>query len=128
MAWTYRIDRERDVLWITGSGVVTEREFVAGLEKVVRDEHFHPGIRSFHDYGELTSALIHWEALAQISQKRYFGPTSRSAFLVGSGFLDSMVKAYREIFGAGGDVRAFWTRSEAIAWLNEGAPEEKRIE
>jgi len=124
MSWTYAIDKERDVLLITASGVLTAHELRSGVATATTDVSFHPDIRILIDYRAVTKIGFSIDTVEAMASNRVYSPKSRRAFLVTSGFAAGIFQMYRTMAQAG-IVRVFIERDAALAWLNEDVPPEK---
>ena len=52
MPWTYAFDPLTDTVFVTASGILSDRELVPGVASLMRDPNFHPGVRVFDDYSQ----------------------------------------------------------------------------
>ena len=53
MPWTYAFDPLTDTVFVTASGILSDRELVPGVANLMRDPNFHPGVRVFDDYSQV---------------------------------------------------------------------------
>ena len=126
MSWQYTIDRERDVVLITATGVLTADDLLTGVAKATRDPDFHPDIRILIDYLAVTDLKFSARTVETMAGYRIYSAKSRRAFLVTAGFAAGIFEYYRTYVTAE-QMEVFLNRAPALAWLNEGMPPEKVI-
>lgn len=126
MPWTYTIDTERDVVFSTGIGVLTNEELVAGIRAVYADPRFRPDMRAFSDYSQVTDWKVSNEMVTSLASTRKFSANARAAFFIHGSLAFGITRMYQAWVDKG-QVNIFTDRAEALTWLNEGVPPEKRI-
>ncbi len=127
MPVSYTIDREHDALLITGSGRVADPEIHQVLKTVFRDPAFHPDIRVLADYSKITDLTVSAEKAANFASTVAYSGKSRRAFLVHSPHIAGYIRFFTNHHSRSIPTRIFYEREAALAWLNEGMPEEKRL-
>jgi len=129
MPLTYRIDPEASLLLITGHGVITQAERVDGLRTWLSDPAFKPGLDTLCDFSETLStptldelrelvAIVqeHSEAIGRV---RLAIVTSRPITFG----IARVFEALADVEGAPLQVKVFFERKPAWAWLRPGAPD-----
>jgi hypothetical protein len=118
----YRIDSQRGVVTVTGSGSVTSDEIAAWRAALRRDPEFDPSFAMLVDLrsanlGDVGASDMRWHADVDP-----FGPASYQAFLVADDADYGAIRiygAYRDLSRQDGSVRAFRDPEQALAWLDE---------
>ncbi len=126
MPWSYSIDSERNVVFTTGTGVLTEQELLGGLRSLYADPKFHPDHRGLFDYREVETLQVSNDLMASLAASRKYSARSRTAFLVNGPLAYGLGRLY-QTWVQDGQVKIANERAEAVAWLNEGLPPEKHI-
>ncbi len=130
MPYTFAIDSDKGVLFVWAEGAISDREAIAVARDIASAPRYDPGFRSFADFTLVTRNGLTAESLGQIGTilKPVSGP--RRAAVVGNvtNFgVCRMYQTYCEINGVSGP-EIFWSRREALAYLNEGAHPEKVVQ
>jgi hypothetical protein len=131
MAISFKIDAERDVLFITASGHVTDGESIAAAREMASAPHYHPDIRVFHDSTNVTKNEVTSEGIIGVLRIMKYSAKARRVMLLPKGGLHfglaRMMQAYSEI-GDHNPPHLFHDRKEAIEFSNQGLGFEKAIE
>lgn len=126
MPWSYIIDHERDVVFTTAAGILTEEECYAGVMSLYSDPRFHPDLRGLFDYRDVVTLMLSSELMATLAAKRKYSEKTRTAFLVSTQLGFGLGRVYQS-WVALGQIKICFDRAEAVAWLNEGVTAEKHI-
>lgn len=126
MPWSYTIDPDRNVVMTKAVGIVTEDDLRLGAAKGYADPRFHPDLRAFLDYTDVTDWRVSTNFLTRMAANRRFSEKSKTAILAVGLLNFGMSRAY-QAFADKGQVQIFTDRAEAVAWLNEGYPPEMHI-
>jgi hypothetical protein len=131
MPLTYTIDSDRDVVFVRAEGKITDGDQISLARKISSDPKYHPSIRFFSDYTQVTQNALSPAALRQTPTIFKFSPTSRRATLVPARESESsvflMYHAYCDIKNVS-QPHVFRDRRKALDYLNEGVPPEKVIQ
>ena len=127
MPWSYTIDPDQNVVFTTGSGVLTEEELLAGVTSLYADPRFHPDLRGLCDYRGVGELKLSSEMMERLAAKRKYSEKTRTAFLVTGPLGFGLGRVYQSSVD-NGQVKITFDRAEAVAWLNEGFPTEKHIQ
>jgi len=100
MPWTHRIIADRELIIVTGTGLLTDDDVVGGVRALVGDPDFRPTFRVFTDFGGLTDVRVTSDTVRRVAERRQLAPT----------------------------VQIFRTREDAVRWLDGSLPPEKRME
>lgn len=130
MPWNYSIDVAKSVLLVKATGAFSDTDLQTMRTVTNTDARFHPGIRALFDYLEVVESKVTNGAVASWPLGQLYGPNSRRAILVSPGLHDGIAQAFRHSIDQNNNGRVFVTnsREEALAWLNEGVPAEKRVQ
>jgi hypothetical protein len=128
--WTYTIDTAHDVLLARASGTFSSADLLAMRTVTTRDSRFHSGIRALFDYLDVSKSEVTFDAVAAWPTGQLYGPKSRRAILVNPGLHEAVAHAFRASIDESSHGKVFVTssRAEAVAWLNDGVANDRRIE
>jgi len=126
MPWSHRIDTRLGVIFTEATGVLTNEDLKAGAAKLFGDPDFQSDFRLFGDYTGVTELKLDAANLALLASRLPFLPKARRAFLVNDPTIAGTTHFYRANTPRG-NLRIFYYRSEALAWLNEGMDPDKRL-
>lgn len=131
MPFTYRIDPEAGLLFLTGQGVVTQQERLAALRTWLADPAFRPGLDALCDFSAAVSTpdFADLEALlAVVRQHASAIGRSRVAIVAGKPVVFGVARQFEALAGEGPlEVRAFRDRAEAMSWLRGKAAAEEEV-
>lgn len=128
MPWSYTCDVEKDVIYITASGVIDVHDLTVGVAAIMADPRLRPTTRTLNDYRAATEIALTPEFIHSMGTLVKVQPiASRRAYLVKDGQQLKAVTSYMNSVGSEW-LRAFTDRAELVAWLNEGQPQERWIE
>ncbi len=127
MPWTYAFDPLTDTVFVTASGILSDRELVPGVANLMRDPNFHPGVRVFDDYSQVEELRLARPFVSplheQTESKRL---RSRHALVIRN--LPGADQFRADLRGLkSGRLMEFEVRRTALEWLNEGVPAERII-
>lgn len=126
MPWDYTIDTDKNAVFTTGTGVLTDQEALTGVMLMYADPCFNPDARGLFDYRGFETLKVSSEMMARLANQRRFSENSRTAFLVTGQLAFGLGRVYQSWVTVG-EVKIFCNRDEAVAWLNEGYPPRKHI-
>lgn len=127
MPWTYQCDTDKDVIYITASGVVTESDLAFGAAEILADRRLGPTTRTFNDYRATTGFQLSPEFVHAMGKTVGVQVIrSRRAYLVNDDVQLKAVNAYLNAVSSEW-IRVFTDRSALLAWLNDGQPPERHI-
>jgi hypothetical protein len=129
MPYAYTIDSDRDAVLVRVEGVHGDSEALVLVRELVSDVKYHRGMRVLVDFTGLTQNNVSSSGLREVVAVLKPAPDSRRAFLVGNltDFgISRMYQAFCELNGFHSP-EIFRTRKEAVDFLNEGFPPEKKI-
>lgn len=127
MPWSYTIDPDRNVVFTTGSGVLTEEELLTGVTSLYADPQFHPDLRGLFDYRAVQELRVSSEMMERLAAKRKYSERARTAFLV-TGLLGFGLGRVYQSSVDNAQIKISFDRADAVTWLNEGLPAEKHIQ
>ena len=118
MPFIYKIDKERRVVFSTGSGTLTLEDFLAHQSQLLKDPDFDPSYSQLADFTQVQLVPVKG-GIEKIAQKDVFSATSRRAIVVKDdlqyGFA-RMFQIHRDLAGEGG-IRVFRNVEEAQDWI-----------
>lgn len=126
MPWSYTIDPKRNVIFTTGTGILTQEELAFGVKMAKQDPLYHPDLNAFFDWTKVTGWKMDSDFLARLVAARTFSGGTRTAMLASNPLGYGMCRIM-EAWVSNGQMMLFTDRAEAVAWLNEGVPPEKHI-
>jgi hypothetical protein len=125
--FAYSIDVNSGMMIVRGEGVVTKEELFSTAVAMFSDRSFHPELRLLVDLTALKekkfSPVDAWAA----GSLGKFSPNARRAFLLKGRLAFRFYWALKEsvTFHGKGSPKVFYSRTKALAWLNEGVPPDK---
>ena len=123
MSFTYRIDAEQGLMFLTAEGEVTQAERVETMRAWMADPKFRPGLNTLFDVSQSTST----PSLNEL--KELIGLVARQSAAIGK--IKLAIFASRAItFGVARqfatladpgplEVQVFGSRDDALAWLHK---------
>jgi hypothetical protein len=129
MPYTYHIDPVLQVVFATAEGIMTDEELVRVAHEIAEDPLFHPGLRLLCDWTGVTQSRISQASIAYAASSLRFSSGARCAYVARHGPETQVVVYYTVYSGQAGasNIRIFQSRSEAVAWLNQGVPDARTI-
>lgn len=127
MPWKYLYDKASDVFVATAWGVISSDDLIAGLTRLRHEPEFHQNVRRFGDYANVDRFELSEKFLAEYARLEAALPANgRYAIL---SFSPSGSTRFQHFISekSSGPQRIFISRQEAVDWLNEGVPPEKRL-
>ena len=128
MPLTHRFDNDAQVLIILGEGAITQPERLQLILACITDPAFRPGIDSFCDFSATrsTPTLAELrEIIATISEHSQTIGFVRLAILTAKPITFAVAKvfeAFADVEEIPVQVKVFFNRATAWAWLRPGAP------
>jgi len=119
---TYRIDKLRRIVEVTGAGILTLSEFLAGQARLLADPEFDASFALLADYRAASFAAVDGASLRTIAQKVPFAPEAPRAFVVASDASFGVMRMFETYSGLAQErspVRAFRDVGSAMAWIEE---------
>ena len=114
----YTIDRERNVVILRLTGVLTSSELLEAQQLLGADPKFDPGMNEIVDGSGITDHRVDATTIGQLATVNLFSNGSKRA-LVGSSEIAfgkaQMFQSYAKRHGS--TIRSFRKLSEALAWL-----------
>ena len=118
----YRIDQERRIVWLTGTGAVTLEEVLRDQDRLRADPDFKPDYALLADYRGADLAALDAARMRVIAARSPLSPSVRRAFVVrgkANFGLGRMFETYNQLSTRAATVRIFQDLDEALAWLAE---------
>jgi len=122
----YTIDRERELVLSSGSGILTQEDVSNHMERLSTDPDFDPNFSQVLDFTNVTAVEIRPDDIRRLAERNIFSSHSRRAFVVKDDLhfgLARMYEIYRELHGEMG-IRVFRNFDDAMNWIlaGEAAP------
>jgi hypothetical protein len=114
----YFIDKERRLVFSSGSGVLTLEDMLGHRSRLLKDPDFDPDFSQIFDFTNVTQVEIKSEDVLLLAETKVFSPKSHRAVIAGNDLvygLSRMFEILRDTKGETG-VRVFRDRDEALAW------------
>ena len=129
MPYSYTIDDHLFCVFAKGDGVLSRSEYLATLRKGYSDSLFHPEMRSLSDLTGVTHNELDSETLRVSAELSRFSPNSRRAIIVSRSLDYGVSRMYESYCMVQNKLSPyiFYSRAEALTYLNEGFPPEKHI-
>ena len=128
MPLTYRIDTDAQILFVRGEGVITQPERILAMFTWMNDSAFRPGLDTFCDFTGTASTpkLSELREVVELIGQRAsaIGPT-KLAILTAKPITFGVAKVFEalaEVEKTPLEVRVFFDRDLAWAWLRPGTP------
>jgi hypothetical protein len=118
----YRIDGERRIVWLTGSGALTVEEVLRDQDRLRADPDFKPDYALLADYRAADLSALTAARMRLIATRSPLSPTVRRAFVVrgeANFGLGRMFETYNQLSTPTATVRIFQDLDAALAWLAE---------
>jgi hypothetical protein len=126
---TYRIDADAHLLFVVGTGMITQPERLQTMRAWMEDPAFRPGLDTFCDFtaAESTPKLSELrEVVATIGEHAPAIGPKKVAILTGKPITFGVARVFEalaEIEDTPLQVKVFFDRALAWAWLRPGAPQ-----
>jgi hypothetical protein len=129
MPFAYTIDVDRDVVFVLAEGTITDEELLAVVRAYTSDPRYHPAIRVFSDYSAVTHNGLTALSVRGLAKMVKPAPDSRRAVFVNELVAFGMVRMYQAYCQAHemSYPVPFYSRAEALEYLNAGVPSERVI-
>jgi hypothetical protein len=118
----HRIDRDRRIVWLTGTGVLTLEAVLRDQDRLRADPDFTPDCNLLADYRDADLSELDATKMRVIGARSPLAPTARRAFVVRGEVnfgLGRMFETYSQLGERNAVVRIFQDLDEAVAWLLE---------
>lgn len=118
----YKIDKERKLVTVSGSGVLTKEEVLENMDRLSKDPDFDPSFSQIMDFTPFTRGDFTPDDVRLFARRNIFSPESRRAMVVKEDVyygLARIFQAHRELAGETG-IQVFRNIEEAWKWLLEG--------
>jgi hypothetical protein len=119
---SYRIEREKRLVVITGAGAVTAREALDLQDAIRRDPAFDPGFALLTDYVEVAALDFSAADLKRMALNSPFGPQAVRAYVARGDLVFGLLRMY-EVFGSSASqsegLRVFRDVDAAMRWIGE---------
>lgn len=126
MNWSFRYDPTNEVICVQANGRITIEELEAGARTITTIPEFHPDIRVLLDFSRATEVALEAAGLVALAQNPAFSPKSKRAVIAPHGAAWGAFQFYKR-HAQPGPAEIFSRRADAINWLNDGVPEDRRI-
>jgi hypothetical protein len=123
MAWSYKIDKDKQFVTCVVSGVFRTRDVVAFRQIITMDPAFDPAFCMLADLTKVTKVDIFPDEVRILATMSPFLPTARRAFVLSAhqrnmNLLELLRLFYATVrFYGSGTVRLFTSQKEALEWL-----------
>jgi hypothetical protein len=115
---SYRIDRERRIVFTEASGVLTDSDVLGFEQKLQDDPEFEPDFRQLADCRAIDEVGVTREGVEEASSRSPFSRGSRRALVVGSDVAFGMARMFENLRHETRDeIRVFREAEEARRWL-----------
>jgi hypothetical protein len=115
----YKIDKERNLVFTTGSGFVSKQEIITLQDQMSNDPDFDPYFSQVADFSEITNTDIAMADVQTFAQGDAFSIHSRRAIIVKGEIAFGFARIFelcRHLIGANG-IRVFRDPNKALAWI-----------
>lgn len=122
MPATYTIDKQRELVLGSASGVLTLADITARTARLKSDRDFVPAYRELFDFTGVTRIELSSTDIQFLATESPFAPASRRAFLVTGELafaLARMSATYHDLKGER-NISVFRDREKALHWLETG--------
>ncbi len=129
MPFEYRIDTHLGVVFFTAKEPITDEELIAAVRAVNADPLFDPGMRLLSDYSAVSLGQISSASTKECGRINRFSRGSRCAIVLRNALQYGMYRMYSAYTSLSNNPipNGFMSRAEAVEFLNEGFPPDKRI-
>lgn len=125
MPCSYIINKPRQLVLTTGSGLLTLAESIVHQNALLADIAFSPDFAQLLDLTEVTSTDLDGEGVARLAERTVFGPNAFRAFVASTPWVYGvlrMMQTMREMKGAEETIQVFHDLPSAWRWLEEVHP------
>jgi len=119
MPASYKIDRERRLVFSAASGVFSVADALSHHEKLSNDPDFDPSFSQIADFTQVTRFELSADDIQLLAQNGLFSANSRRALVASSEVAFGLARMYgtlRELSGESGG-HVFHTLDEALQWV-----------
>lgn len=119
MPVSYEIDKERQLVICTVTGVCTAEDVLGFHKQILNDSDFDPAFSQLMDGTGITRTDIEPSQMRTLADRSPFSLTSRRALVAESDLGFGLLRVYEIVRGLKGDrqIRVFRTRAAALDWL-----------
>jgi hypothetical protein len=126
MPATYHIDRERQIVFSTGSGILTDADAIAHQERLRADPLFQPHFRQLLDSRGVEQFELTTECIRRLAERNPFGTGAKRAFVADRAIMYGFARMFEMLTDGRtqDEFRVFTDMVEALAWLglDDGTP------
>jgi hypothetical protein len=83
MPASYKIDKQRELVLSSGSGVLTKADLVRHMEQLLNDPDCDPKFSQLADFTEVSGFDLTGDDVRELASKTVFSHRSRRAFIAG---------------------------------------------
>jgi hypothetical protein len=122
MSATYRIDPERQIVFSTGTGCLTDADMFAHQDRLRADPLFQPHFRQLLDSREVEKFEITPECIRRMARTNPFGDGAKRAFVADRALMYGYARMFEMLTDAHtqDEFRVFTDIAEALKWLGLG--------
>jgi len=118
MPVSYRIDRERRIVFTEAFGVLTDSDVLDFEKRLQDDPEFEPDFRQLADCRAIDEMAMTREGVEEASSRSPFSQGSLRALVVGSDVAFGMARMFENLrHDAQDEIRVFRKAEEARRWL-----------
>ena len=120
MPLRYWIDKERRLVVLTGSGILTFQEVKEQQDRLLQDPDLNPDFDQLVDLTAVTIYDVTVDEAKTLARRQVYSPTSRRALVARDAAtygLARMMQTHRAIAKVQSEARVFYDRKEALEWL-----------
>ena len=129
MPYSYQIDTALGAVLATAEGHLGDDDLIRLAHEISSDPLVRPDMRLLCDWSHVTTCEVTQVGIAYEVANARFSAGTRRAYVVRHG-PETQVVAYLTVYSSPAEalsIRTFHSRSEALAWLNEGAAHGRKI-
>lgn len=118
MAFEYRIDPLRGIVFATGRGSLTAAEIESVLRRIRRDDQFRSDLPALIDLSGVANLDVSAAEVRDVARNDPFGPGSRRAIVAPTDAVYGVARMYQMLRDdVGEEIEIFRTTPEARHWL-----------
>ncbi len=118
MPTSYRIDRERGIIFSRGYGVLTDEDLERHTESALADPAFDPGLDQLYDFTDVVETRVSADCIRELARIAAYGPGARRAFVTPEEHQFGLARMFElSSQDRSGRVMVFRSVAEARAWL-----------
>jgi hypothetical protein len=120
MALRYFIDKQRRLVVVIGSGLLTAADLKAVIDPGPQDPDFNADFNEFVDLRAVTAIDLTADQIRMLAGWKLYSPTSKRAFLASAPHVfgvGRMWEAYAEFSHNTTQIRVFYELASALEWI-----------